>query len=89
MLAKAGARTQPVELPNAGFPFRVRARGADAGDGLRGSTFTLAPGAEGAGQRRCETSVAKTISAAPASVARPGISAKNRKPNSTPHTSVM
>ena len=39
--------------------------------------------------RRCDTRVPSTMSAAPASMARPGTSAKNRKPNSTPHTSVM
>jgi hypothetical protein len=38
--------------------------------------------------RLCVISVPTTISAAPAKVARPGTSAKNRKPSSTPQTSV-
>jgi hypothetical protein len=38
--------------------------------------------------RRCVTSVPSTIRAAPRIVVRPGTSAKNRKPNTTPQTSV-
>ena len=38
--------------------------------------------------RRCVTSVPSTIRAAPTTVASPGTSAKNRKPNTTPHTNV-
>ena len=38
--------------------------------------------------RRCVTSVPSTIRAAPTMVASPGTSAKNRKPKTTPHTSV-